>query len=130
MTFVIFSGKTFHDICCILMWYTMKDLELLDLISRGNTEDLLQQKNLSRRLNTLTANGLIEIYEGKICITPKGRNLQKEKNIFLLENTRLQREMEEFSKRSCERNSFYVYLSLVLLCMTAVFLFILFTRVY
>lgn len=128
MTFVIFSGKTFHDICCILMWLVMKDIELLDLINRGNTEDLLQQKNLTHRLNSLMANGLIEIYEGKICITPKGKKLQNERNIFLLENTKLQREMEEFSKSTCERHSLYVYLSFMLLCMAAVFLFIIISR--
>lgn len=110
------------------MWQIMKDIELIDLISKGNTEDLLLQKNLTRRLNILADNEFIEIYNGTIRLTPKGQKLQRERSIVLLENTKLQKEMEEFSKSTCERNSVYVYLSLVLLCTAAVFLFFIITQ--
>lgn len=106
----------------------MKDIELIDLISKGNTEDLLLQKNLTRRLNILTAHGFVEIYNGKIRLTQKGLGVLRERTFQLLENNRMQREMEEFSKSTCERNSVYVYLSLVLLCTAAVFLFFLITQ--
>jgi len=78
----------------------MNDIELLDRISIGDTEQLLMQKGLIQRMNNLASRGLIDICEGKIKITEKGVNKQKERNYFLLESTSMQKELEEFSRKS------------------------------
>ena len=106
----------------------MNDIELLDLISKGNTEEILMQKNLTQRLNSLTSIGIIDVCEGNIKISQKGDVLLKERNNILLQNIKMQKEMEEFSYKSFKRNSLYVYLSLMLLCCAAILLFILITR--
>lgn len=98
----------------------MNDTELLDLIKKGETEAILQQKDLTARLNILAAQGLVEIHEGKLIITSKVDNSKKDCPTLLVNNTKLQKEMEEFSSSTLKRNSLYVYLSLLLLCAAAV----------
>lgn len=100
----------------------MNNIELLDLIIKGETEDLLLQKNFTRRLNALVDVGLVDICEGKILVTPKGEQLQKKRELTRLESIRVQKDLEEFSSSTFRRNSLYIYLSLVLLCTAAVFL--------
>ncbi|HSP40693.1 MAG TPA: hypothetical protein VLN46_04610 [Gillisia sp.] len=100
----------------------MDNTELLDLIAKGKTEDLLQQKNFTMRLNSLAAIGVIDICGGKILVTPKGEQLQKKRELKRLETLKVQKDLEKFSSSNCRRNSLYIYLSLVLLCTAAVFL--------
>ncbi len=100
----------------------MTNIELLDLIAKGKTEDLLLQKNFTKRLNSLAASGLIDICDGKILLTHKGMQLQTKRYPKQVETHRLQKDMDEFSSSALERNSIYVYLSLVLLCTAAIFL--------
>lgn len=106
----------------------MNHIELLSLIAKGETEDLLMQKNLTRRLNALAAFGLIDICEGKILITPKGRQIQNKSNLKQIETLRVQEEQKDFSPTTLKRNTVYVYLSLVLLCTAVVFLFVFILR--
>lgn len=102
----------------------MNDLELLDLIKKGETEDILLQKDLTARLNILTAKGLVEISAGKIIITPMGDQFQKEQKVDTGHQSRLQKEMDEFSRDSFKRNSIYVYLCFALSCTAAILLLI------
>lgn len=100
----------------------MDHLELLDLISKGETENLLIQKDLNRRLNILAAIGLIEICEGKLQVTSKGKLAQKKRDLRHLETVSVQKDLEEFSKSTFKRNSLYIYFCLVLLCTSAIYL--------
>lgn len=105
------------------MQSVMSDIELLDLISKGDTEHLLMQKNLTTRLNIMVSNGLIDICEGKIIITEKGNVIKNDRKLFPAENTRMLKDMEEFSNKTLKRNSLYVYLSFSLLCTSALLFF-------
>lgn len=100
----------------------MDHIELLDLISKGETEDLLMQKDLSRRLNVLAAIGLVEICEGKLLVTSKGKLAQKKRELRHLETVRVQKDLEEFSRSTFKRNSLYIYFCLILLCTSAIYL--------
>lgn len=100
----------------------MNDFELLNLIAKGDTENILLQKDLTARLNTLTAKGLVDICGGKILITPKGDQYQKDRRFVLLEDNKIKKEMEEFSQTTLRRNSFYVYICLGLSCTAAILL--------
>lgn len=99
-------------------------MELLDLIAKGETENLILQKNFTRRLNILVSTGMIDICEGKIIVTSKGEQLQKKRDLKKIETIKVQRDLEEFSTSAYKRNALYIYLSIVLLCAAAVILFI------
>lgn len=101
----------------------MKNIELLDLIAKGKTEDLLLKENLTLRLNNLSAIGLIDICEGKILITQKGKMVQETRALKKLEIISSQKDIEDFSSTS-KRNSRYMNLGLVLICSAAVLLFL------
>ncbi len=100
----------------------MTDLELLELISKGRTQGFLLQKDISAKLNLLSAKKLIDICDGKINLTAKGDQFQKDMKIALMEDIELQKRMEEFSQSTFKRNSMFVYLSLIILCIAAFFL--------
>jgi hypothetical protein len=100
----------------------MNDLELLDLIEKGETENILLQKDLTPRLNTLVAQGLVDICGGRLIITSIGKKFMTERTTLRLHNIKIQKDLEEFSSNSFRRNSIYLYLCVIILCTTAVFL--------
>lgn len=91
----------------------MNDIELLDLISKGDTENLLLQNNLTERLNFLASRGLIDICGGGIHITEKGSHLYHGKNILLFENPEIKKEPALTVKyKKKDLGYFYLYLIL------------------
>lgn len=102
-----------------------KTEELLAMIEEKNT-DILAEEDLTPKFNHLLKHQLIDVQNGKVVLTERGKKARLEGFHPSANSYKLQENTSDFSKKKLERSRIFFWISLfiTLLILAAVFIFI------